>query len=82
MITSWLLDLAAGAFVDDPNLEGFSNKVSDSGEGRWTFQAAIDEGVPAPILAVALASRFSSRGADDFGNRILGSSWSDFGRAG
>jgi 6-phosphogluconate dehydrogenase len=79
VITSWLLDLAASAVVDDPSLKRFSEKVSDSGEGRWTLQAAIDEGVPAPVLAVALASRFSSRGADDFANRVLSAMRFQFG---
>ena len=79
VIASWLLDLAATSFVEDRELDRFSGRVSDSGEGRWTLQAAIDEGVPAPILAVALASRFSSRGADDFANRVLSAMRFQFG---
>jgi 6-phosphogluconate dehydrogenase len=79
VIASWLLDLAAAALVEDPDLDGFSGRVSDSGEGRWTLQAAIDEGVPAPVLAVALASRFASRGAQDFANRVLSAMRFQFG---
>jgi 6-phosphogluconate dehydrogenase len=79
VIASWLLDLAAASFVQDPDLDRFSGRVSDSGEGRWTLQAAIDEGVPAQVLAVALASRFASRGADDFANRVLSAMRFQFG---
>jgi 6-phosphogluconate dehydrogenase len=79
VISSWLLDLAAAAFTGDPGLDQFSGRVSDSGEGRWTLHAAIDEGVPAPVLAVALASRFSSRGQDDFANRVLSAMRWQFG---
>jgi 6-phosphogluconate dehydrogenase len=71
VITSWLLDLAAAALVDDPVLERFSGRVSDSGEGRWTLQAAIDQGVPAHVLSAALFERFASQGGDDFQNRVL-----------
>ena len=71
VIGSWLLDLTTGALADDPGLEGFGGRVSDSGEGRWTVQAAVDEGVPAHVLTAALYARFSSRGRDDFGNRVL-----------
>jgi 6-phosphogluconate dehydrogenase len=70
-VGSWLLDLTAAAFVMSPELENFSGRVSDSGEGRWTAHAAIDEGVPAPVLASALFSRFASRGQDEFANKVL-----------
>jgi 6-phosphogluconate dehydrogenase len=71
VIASWLLDLTAAALVRDPTLHGFQGRVSDSGEGRWTLKAAIDEGVPAPILANALGERFASRGEDEFADRVL-----------
>jgi 6-phosphogluconate dehydrogenase len=71
VIASWLLDLTAQALHEDPALEQFSGRVSDSGEGRWTALAAIDEGVPAPVLTTALYSRFASRGEGEFGNRAL-----------
>jgi 6-phosphogluconate dehydrogenase len=71
VISSWLLDLTAEALLESPSLAGFSGRVSDSGEGRWTSFAAIDEGVPAPVLTAALYSRFSSRGLDDYANRVL-----------
>jgi 6-phosphogluconate dehydrogenase len=70
-VGSWLLDLTAAALRKSPQLEEFSGRVSDSGEGRWTAHAAIDEGVPAPVLTTALFSRFASRGEDDFANRTL-----------
>jgi 6-phosphogluconate dehydrogenase len=79
VISSWLLDLTAHAMLGDPALDGFAGRVSDSGEGRWTLTAAIDEGVPAPVLATALFNRFSSRGADDFANRILSAMRHEFG---
>jgi 6-phosphogluconate dehydrogenase len=79
VIGSWLLDLTARAFVADPALESFRGHVSDSGEGRWTIQAAIDEAVPAPVLSAALYSRFSSRGEDDFANRALSAMRNQFG---
>jgi 6-phosphogluconate dehydrogenase len=79
VVASWLLDLTAGAFEHDPRLEQFEGKVSDSGEGRWTLQAAIDEGVPAPILSAALAERFASRGNEDFANRVLSAMRFGFG---
>ena len=79
VIASWLLDLTAAALVDDPALEGFSGLVSDSGEGRWTLEAAIDEGVPAPVLSSALYSRFSSRGEDDFADKLLSAMRFQFG---
>jgi 6-phosphogluconate dehydrogenase len=71
VVASWLLDLTAAALVRDPALSGFAGRVSDSGEGRWTITAAIDEGVPAPVLSAALYQRFSSRGAGDFENKVL-----------
>ena len=79
VIASWLLDLTADALLADPALDGFEGRVSDSGEGRWTLDAAIDEGVPAPVLATALFNRFSSRGNDDFANRVLSAMRHEFG---
>src|SRR5277367_5310495 len=69
VIASWLLDLSAAALIEDPGLERFAGRVSDSGEGRWTIRAAIDEGVPAHVLSAALYERFSSRGEADFANK-------------
>ncbi|MBE0569735.1 MAG: decarboxylating 6-phosphogluconate dehydrogenase, partial [Deltaproteobacteria bacterium] len=71
VVASWLLDLTAEAFADDPGLDGFSGRVSDSGAGRWTVEAALDEGVPVPVLCAALFQRFASRGEADFANRLL-----------
>jgi 6-phosphogluconate dehydrogenase len=71
VISSWLLDLGAQAFLKSPDLAEYSGRVSDSGEGRWTIDAAIDEGVPAPVLSAALFARFSSRGTDDFADKML-----------
>jgi 6-phosphogluconate dehydrogenase len=71
VVGSWLLDLTAAALVQSPELENFSGRVSDSGEGRWTAHAAIDEGVPAPVLTASLFSRFASRGEDEFANKVL-----------
>ena len=71
VITSWLLDLTATALLADPALAGFAGRVSDSGEGRWTIKAAIDEAVPTPVLTAALHARFSSRGEADFQNKVL-----------
>jgi 6-phosphogluconate dehydrogenase len=79
VIGSWLLDLTAHALLRSPELEEFSGRVSDSGEGRWTSIAAIDEGIPAPVLTAALYSRFSSRGHDDFANRVLSAMRKEFG---
>jgi 6-phosphogluconate dehydrogenase len=79
VIASWLLDLTAAALVQDPALQQFSGRVSDSGEGRWTLDAAIDEGVPAPVLAAALFERFSSRGEADFADRVLSAQRFQFG---
>ena len=71
VIASWLLDLTAQALVRSPELAEFSGRVSDSGEGRWTINAAIDEGVPSPVLSAALFARFSSRGTDDYADKLL-----------
>lgn len=79
VIGGWLLDLTADALYRNPDLGRFEGRVSDSGEGRWTLQAAIDEGVPAPVIASALFSRFSSRGRDDFANRLLSALRYEFG---
>jgi 6-phosphogluconate dehydrogenase len=79
VVGSWLLDLTAAALHDSPQLEEFAGRVSDSGEGRWTSIAAIEEGVPAPVLTTALYSRFSSRGADDFADRLLSAMRKQFG---
>ena len=79
VVGSWLLDLTAAALVADPELSEFTGHVSDSGEGRWTIQASVDEGVPSPVLTSALYSRFSSRGEADFQNRILSAMRSAFG---
>ncbi len=79
VITSWLLDLTATALIADPALTKFAGRVSDSGEGRWTIKAAIDEAVPAPVLTTALYERFSSRGEADFPNRLLSAMRYGFG---
>jgi 6-phosphogluconate dehydrogenase len=79
VISSWLLDLAAEALYSSPQLEEYAGRVSDSGEGRWTTLAAIDEGVPAPVLTAALYSRFSSRGLDDFADKLLSAMRKQFG---
>lgn len=79
VIASWLLDLTAEALVDDPELDEYVGHVSDSGEGRWTLQAAIDEGVPAPVLSAALYARFESRGRADVANKVLSAMRSGFG---
>jgi 6-phosphogluconate dehydrogenase len=79
VIASWLLDLTAGALAADPTLERFSGRVSDSGEGRWTLEAAIEEAVPAHVLAAALFERFSSRGEADFQDRVLSAMRFEFG---
>jgi len=79
VIASWLLDLTAAALAADPALDHFQGRVSDSGEGRWTLEAAIDEGVPANVLAAALFGRFASRGAAEFENRILSAMRAQFG---
>ena len=79
VIRSWLLDLAAGALARDPALASFGGVVPDSGEGRWTVQAAVEAGVPVPVLATALFARFASRGEDDFANRVLSAMRREFG---
>ena len=79
VIASWLLDLTAVALAEDPTLAGFAGRVSDSGEGRWTIQAAIDEGVPAPVLTTALYERFSSRGNATFQDKVVSAMRYQFG---
>jgi 6-phosphogluconate dehydrogenase len=79
VIASWLLDLMAASLVDDPTLAKFAGRVSDSGEGRWTIKAAIDEAVPAPVLTAALYERFSSRGEAEFANKLLSAMRFQFG---
>ena len=79
VITSWLLDLTAEAYLDDPKLDEYAGFVSDSGEGRWTVQAAIEEGVPAPVLSAALYQRFSSRGRSDMADKVLSAMRAGFG---
>jgi 6-phosphogluconate dehydrogenase len=79
VVGSWLLDLTAAAFVADPTLDGFTGVVSDSGEGRWSLEAAVDLGVPAPVLASALFSRFSSRGEETMANKVLSAMRNEFG---
>jgi 6-phosphogluconate dehydrogenase len=79
VISSWLLDLTAQALAGDPKLAEFSGRVSDSGEGRWTMQAAVDEGVPAPVIGAALFERFESRGNADYADRILSAMRKEFG---
>jgi 6-phosphogluconate dehydrogenase len=79
VVASWLLDLTASAFRKSPDLDGFAGRVSDSGEGRWTLQAAIDEGVPAPVMSAALFARFSSRGEADYADRLLSAMRFEFG---
>jgi 6-phosphogluconate dehydrogenase len=78
-VASWLLDLSAAALIKNPELEGFQGRVADSGEGRWTIKAAIDEAVPAPVLSSALYERFSSRGEADFGDKLLSAMRYEFG---
>jgi 6-phosphogluconate dehydrogenase len=79
VVASWLLDLTAISLLENPSLDHFGGRVSDSGEGRWTAIAAIDESVPAPVLTAALFSRFASRGEDDFANRVLSAMRYQFG---
>jgi len=79
VIASWLLDLTAIALAEHPQLGGFSGRVSDSGEGRWTTNAAVEEGVPVPVLSAALFQRFSSRGEADFANKVLSAMRFQFG---
>src|SRR5262245_7794874 len=79
VVASWLLDLTAASLIEDPELAKFSGHVSDSGEGRWTIKAAVDEGVPTPVLSAALYERFSSRGRSDFQNKLLSALRYEFG---
>jgi len=79
VIASWLLDLTAAALLEDPQMSRFSGRVSDSGEGRWTIKAAIDEAVPVPVLSSALFERFSSRGEADFADKLLSAMRYEFG---
>jgi 6-phosphogluconate dehydrogenase len=79
VVASWLLDLTAISLLESPDLASFSGRVSDSGEGRWTILAAIDEGTPAEVLTAALYERFSSRGEADFQNKLLSAMRFQFG---
>jgi 6-phosphogluconate dehydrogenase len=79
VVASWLLDLSASALIKDPGLKAFQGRVSDSGEGRWTIKAAIDEAVPVPVLSAALYERFSSRGEADFADKMLSAMRYEFG---
>jgi len=79
VIASWLLDLTASALLGDPTLSKFSGRVSDSGEGRWTIKASIDEAAPTPVLTSALYERFSSRGEADFADKLLSAMRFEFG---
>ena len=79
VVRSWLLDLTASALAEDAGLAAFAGRVSDSGEGRWTVAAAVDEGVPAPVITAALFSRFESRGNADYGDRLLSAMRKQFG---
>jgi 6-phosphogluconate dehydrogenase len=79
VVASWLLDLTAAALVEDPALSKFAGRVSDSGEGRWTISAAIDEGVPVPVLSASLFQRFSSRGEADYADKLLSAMRYQFG---
>jgi 6-phosphogluconate dehydrogenase len=79
VIGSWLLDLTATSLLNDPGLKNYAGRVADSGEGRWTIAAAIDEAVPVPVLSAALYERFSSRGDADFANRVLSAMRKQFG---
>jgi 6-phosphogluconate dehydrogenase len=79
VVSSWLLDLTAAALQDNPTMEGLAGRVSDSGEGRWTVKAAVDIGVPAPVLAASLFERFASRGEDKYANQVLSAMRQQFG---
>ena len=79
VVSSWLLDLIARALADNPELSEFTGRVSDSGEGRWTTTAAVDEGVPAPVISAALFGRFESRGDADYADRLLSAMRKQFG---
>jgi 6-phosphogluconate dehydrogenase len=79
VVASWLLDLTATALTEDEALSKFTGRVSDSGEGRWTINAAVDEGVPSPVLSAALYQRFSSRGESDYPDKLLSAMRYQFG---
>ena len=79
VVASWLLDLTAAALFHSPDLAGFKGRVSDSGEGRWTVLASVEEGVPAPVITASLAERFASQGADDFAHKLLSAMRYEFG---
>ena len=79
VIGSWLLDLTATSLLNDRDLKHYAGRVSDSGEGRWTLEAAIDESVPVPVLSAALYARFTSQGGADFSNRVLSAMRKQFG---
>jgi 6-phosphogluconate dehydrogenase len=79
VIASWLLDPTAAALIEDPQLSKFGGRVSDSGEGRWTVKAGIDEGVPTPVLTTSLYERFSSQGDGEFSNKLLSAMRYEFG---
>jgi 6-phosphogluconate dehydrogenase len=79
VVSSWLLDLTAAALLEDPDMSSFGGRVSDSGEGRWTVLAAVDEAVPANVLTAALYERFASRGEGDFADRVLSAMRKQFG---
>lgn len=79
VIGSWLVDLVADALARSPQLDQFTGRVSDSGEGRWTVQAAIDESVPAPVISASLAERYASRGLGEFGDKVLSAMRGEFG---
>ena len=79
VIGSWLLDLTAAALRDNPDLSNFAGRVSDSGEGRWTVQAAVDEGIPSPVISAALFSRFASRGREEYADKLLSAMRYEFG---
>jgi 6-phosphogluconate dehydrogenase len=79
VISSWLVDLIADAFARSPGLDDFAGRVSDSGEGRWTVLAAVEEGVPAPVITGSLYERFESRGLGEFADKILSAMRSEFG---
>ena len=79
VISSWLVDLTADALARSPELDNFAGRVSDSGEGRWTVLAAVDEGVPAPVITASLVQRFESRGLGEFTGKVLSAMRSEFG---
>jgi 6-phosphogluconate dehydrogenase len=79
VVGSWLLDLTAQALRENPELSDFEGRVSDSGEGRWTLQAAIDEGIPAPVISAALFTRFASRGNEEYADKLMSAMRYEFG---